>query len=133
MKPVRVQPIILLCIMGFKNNLAQIIIMTRQFVTNKNHVARLKGKVTVRSLTLYKGFNETCSCSANTFVMRGGILKNKIAQMILSMKLVHVRTIFLSRTVGFENNLVQIVIMTKQCVMNKNHVVRSKVSFTVST
>ena len=43
------------------------------------------------------------------------------------MKLVHVRTITLSCMVGFENNLVQIIIMTKQCVMIKNHVVRSKV------
>ena len=42
------------------------------------------------------------------------------------MKLVHVRTLFLSCMVGFENNLVQIIIMTKQCVMNKNHVLRSE-------
>ena len=40
------------------------------------------------------------------------------------MKLGHVRTIFLSCIVGFENNLVQ-TIMTKQFVMNKNHVIRS--------
>ena len=33
--------------MGFKNNLAQMIIMTRQCVANKNHVARFKVKVTV--------------------------------------------------------------------------------------
>ena len=38
------------------------------------------------------------------------------------MKLVHVRTIYLSCMVGFGNYLVQIIIMTKQCVMNKNHV-----------
>ena len=49
------------------------------------------------------------------------------------MKLVHVKTIFLSCMVGFENNLVQIIIMTEQCVMNKNHVVRSKVYVTDRT
>ena len=43
------------------------------------------------------------------------------------MKLVHVRTISLSCMVGFENNLVQMFIMTTQCVMNKNRVIRSKV------
>ena len=35
--------------------------------------------------------------------------------------------------VGFENNLVHMIIMTKQCVMNKNHVVKSKVYVTVCT
>ena len=44
-------------------------------VPNKNHVARLKVKITVRSYTLCIGFNETCLCPANNFVMRGGILK----------------------------------------------------------
>ena len=34
---------------------------------------------------------------------------------------------------GFENNLEQMIIMTKQCVINKNHVVRSKVYVTVRT
>ena len=38
------------------------------------------------------------------------------------MKLAHVRTITLSCMVGFDNNLIQMIIMTKQCVMNKNHV-----------
>ena len=36
----------------------------------------------------------------------------------------------LSCMVGFENNLVQMIIITK-CVMNKNHVVRSEVNVTV--
>ena len=49
------------------------------------------------------------------------------------MKLVHVRTIILSCLVGFENNLIKMIIMAKQCVMNKNHVVRSKVYVTVCT
>ena len=34
------------------------------------------------------------------------------------MKLVHVRTITLSCMVGFENNLVQMIIMTNQCSMS---------------
>ena len=33
-------------------------------------------------------------------------------------------------TMTFKNNLVQMIIMTKQCVMNKNHVMRSKVYVT---
>ena len=44
-----------------------------------------------------------------------------------SLKLVHVRTITLSCVVGFKNYLIQMIIMTKQCVMNKNPVGRSKV------
>ena len=47
------------------------------------------------------------------------------------MKFVHVRTITWSCLVGFENKLVQMIIMTKQSVMNKNHIVRSKVNVTV--
>ena len=50
-----------------------------------------------------------------------------------SMKLVHVRTVTLSCMVGFDNNLVQMIIMTKQCLMNKNHLIRSKVYVTVCT
>ena len=38
----------------------------------------------------------------------------------------HVRTITWSCMVGFENKSVQMIIMTKQSVMNKNHVVRSE-------
>ena len=49
------------------------------------------------------------------------------------MKLVHVRTISWSCMVGFDNKLVQIIIMAKQSVMNKNHVVWSKFYVTVCT
>ena len=35
--------------------------------------------------------------------------------------------------VGFENKLVQMIIMTKQSVMNKHHVVRSQVYATMCT
>ena len=52
---------------------------------------------------------------------------------LASVKLVYVRTITWSCMVGFENNLVQMIIMTKQSVMNKNHVVRSKIYVTVCT
>ena len=47
---IRVRPIILSCIVGLENNLAnlaQLVIMTRRCVANKNHVARSKVKVSV--------------------------------------------------------------------------------------
>ena len=44
----RFRPITSTCMVGFGNNLAQIII-TRHCVANKNHVARSKVKVTVRT------------------------------------------------------------------------------------
>ena len=43
----RVRPITSLCMVGFRNYLAQMIIKTRRCVTCKNHVARSKVKVTV--------------------------------------------------------------------------------------
>ena len=42
-----VQPITSLCMVGFKNHLAQMIIRTRQCVACKNHVARSEVNVTV--------------------------------------------------------------------------------------
>ena len=48
-------------IVAFKHNLAQIIIMTRQCVACKNHVATPKVKVTVNTLTLCIGFSKTCT------------------------------------------------------------------------
>ena len=71
-------------------------IMTRQYVANKNHVARSKAKVTVCTKTL----------------------------CIDSVKPVRVRPIKMLCIVGFENNLAQIIIMTRQCVVKKNHVAR---------
>ena len=50
-----------------------------------------------------------------------------------SMKLVHVRTITLSCMVGFEKKIGTNGHHDKQCVMNKNFVVRSKVYATVCT
>ena len=73
--------------------------MIKQYVAIKNHVARLKVKV--------KSVLKLCAYA--------------------SMKPVYVRPIIWTCMAGFENNLVQMVIMTKQFVTNKNHVVRSKV------
>ena len=44
-----------------------------------------------------------------------------------------VRALTSSIFVGFENYLAQMVFMTRQCVMCKNHVARSKVKVTVPT
>ena len=43
------------------------------------------------------------------------------------MKPVHVGPVTLSFIVGSVNNLVQMIIMTRRCVANRNHVVMSKV------
>ena len=91
--------------MGFENNLAQIIIMTRRCVANKNHIARLKVKVIVY-IKLYA---------------------------LTSVETVCVRPITLLCVVGFKNNLAQIIIMTRGCVAKKNHIARSKVKVTVHT
>ena len=68
-KPVRVRPISLLCMEGIKNNLAQMIIMIRHCVLTKNHIARSKVKVTVRTLCI--DFSDTCSSPTHNFVMHG--------------------------------------------------------------
>ena len=47
-----VGPIRSSCMMGFKNYLAEMIIMTRQCVACKNHVARSKVKVITGTLSL---------------------------------------------------------------------------------
>ena len=44
---IRARLITSLCMVGFKYHLAQMIIMARQCVARKNHVARSKVKVTV--------------------------------------------------------------------------------------
>ena len=71
----RVRAITKQYMMGFENNLAQMIIMTRQCVANKNCVARLKVKVTVRTSPLCIDFSDTCSCSTHNFVTHDGIVK----------------------------------------------------------
>ena len=49
MKLVRVRLITLSCMVGFENNLAQMINMAKQCVANGNHVTWSKVKVTVRT------------------------------------------------------------------------------------
>ena len=73
MKPVRVLPHILLCIVGFENNLGQMIIMTRQCVSNKNHIASSKVKVIVCTLALFIGYNESLVYPAHNCVLHGRI------------------------------------------------------------
>ena len=75
------------------------IIMTKQSVMNKNHVARLKVYVTVCTTTLCIDFSETCSFLPITW----------------------------SSILGFINNVAQMIIMTNECVANINHVASSKV------
>ena len=57
MKPVRVWPITFHCMGGFENYLAQMIIVTRQCVVCKNHVARVDVKDTVCTKNLCIGFS----------------------------------------------------------------------------
>ena len=76
----------LLCMVGFENNIAQIIIIERQCIAIKNHITWLKVEVTVGSSTLCIGLNETCSCPANNFVVCSGILKDKLAQMVIMIR-----------------------------------------------
>ena len=63
------QPIILSCMVGFENYLAQIIIKPRQCVLCKNHVATSKVSFTVRTYSLCIGLNETYLCPAHNFVV----------------------------------------------------------------
>ena len=64
LNPLCVRSITFSCMVGFKNNLAQMIIMTRQCVTNKNQFARSKVKATVCTETLCIGFTEIHNCHA---------------------------------------------------------------------
>ena len=68
-KSVPARPITLLCIVGFKNKVAQ----TRQCVMNKNDVARSKVKVAVCTYTLCIDFSENCMSPTHNLVMHGGI------------------------------------------------------------
>ena len=98
-KLVHVRTIFLSCMVGFENNVVQIIIITKQCVMNKNHVVRSKVYVTVHTLTLCIDFSETCSYLPITW----------------------------STLLGFINNAEQIIIMTIGCVVNKNCVASSKI------
>ena len=61
--------------LGFINNAAQMIIMTRGCVANKNHVDSSKFKVTDHALTLFIGYNKSLLYPAHNFVLQGGISK----------------------------------------------------------
>ena len=98
MKPVHVITITWSCIVGFKNKLVQMIIVTKQSVMNKNHVVTSKVYATVSTLTLCVDFSKTCSCLSITW----------------------------SSMLGFINNVAQMIIMTMGCIANKNHVASSK-------
>ena len=54
---------------GFENNLAQMIFKTRQCVLCENHVVTSKVKFTVRTYSLWIGFSVSCSCPALSFVV----------------------------------------------------------------
>ena len=99
MKLVHVRTITWSCMMGFENELVQMIIMRKQSVMNKNHAIRSNVYVTVCTKSLCIDFSETCSCLPITW----------------------------SSMLGFINKVAQIIIMTRGCVANKNHVARSKV------
>ena len=81
------------CMVGFKNELVQMIIMTKQSVMNKNHVVTSKVYVTVCTYTLCIDFSETCWCLPITW----------------------------SSMLGFINFVAKMIIMTRGCVANKNH------------
>ena len=61
--------------LGFINNVAQMIIMTRGCVAIKNHVASSKFKVIDHTLTLFVGYNKNLLYPAHNSVLHGGIFK----------------------------------------------------------
>ena len=95
---VHVRTITWSCMVGFENKLVLMIIMTKQSVMNKNHVVRSKVYVTVCTLILCIDFSKTCSWLPITW----------------------------SSMLGFINYGAYMIIMTKGCVTNKNHVASSK-------
>ena len=68
---IRVRPITSLCMVGFKNYLAQMINKIRRCVARKNYVTRSRFKVTVGT----QSFCVLKSCPTHNFIMHGGILK----------------------------------------------------------
>ena len=61
--------------LGFINNVAQMIIMTRGCVANKYYVLSLKFKVIDHTYTLFIGYNKSLLYPAHYFVLHGGISK----------------------------------------------------------
>ena len=67
----RVQSITLSCMVGFGNNLAQLILMTRRCVLNKNHAARQRIHMKNQALfSLKDKSKKTKMLSAAIFVWR---------------------------------------------------------------
>ena len=66
---IRVRPINSLCMVGFKNRMAQMFIKTRRCVACKTHVPRSKVKVTVGPLS----FCILESCQTHNSIMHGQI------------------------------------------------------------
>ena len=59
--------------LGFINNVAQMIIMTRACVANKNRVASSKFEVIDHTQILFIGYNKGLLYPAYNFVLHGGI------------------------------------------------------------
>ena len=93
---------------GFENYFAQTIITTRGCVSGKNHINRSEVKVTGGS-------------QGHRWHLMFFAFQNRVQPITSSCK------------VEFENFLAQMIITTRQCVMCKNHVARSKVKVTVCT
>ena len=61
--------------LGFINNVPQMIIMTRGCVANKNHVASSKFKAIDHTYTLFIGYNKSLLYPAHNFVLHSEISK----------------------------------------------------------
>ena len=61
--------------LGFINNVTQMIIMTRECVANKNHATCSKFKVIDYTLTLFRDYNKSLLYPDHNFVLHGGISK----------------------------------------------------------
>ena len=69
--------------LGFINNVAQMIIMTRGCVANKSHVASSKFKVIDHTQTLFIGYNKSPLYPAHNFVLHGGISKLHVETFVV--------------------------------------------------
>ena len=80
---IHVRPITSSCIVGFENDLAEMITVTRQCVTCKNHVPSSKFKVTADSLS--SGIPELCPTTLTSFKELVGF-ENYLAEMIITTR-----------------------------------------------
>ena len=88
---IHVRPITSSCIVGFENYFAEMIIVTRRCVECKNHVPRLKVKISADTLSL--GFPE--SCPTHNFIPELVGFENYLAEMIITTR--RIRTISLGQ------------------------------------